>query len=88
MHAGIPPAPGRHRPQQTATAADGTHPTGMDSCGKFTFDIDVNEKGSFLERKCVKHSQVSVLTELVVSGTQCSTGWDGWVRTAFVVGPP
>ena len=59
----------------------------LHSCGKFIFDIDVSEKGSFLERKCVKHNQVFVLTELVVSGTQCSTRWDGSVRTAFVLGP-
>ena len=32
VHAGIHP-PGRHlSPEQTATAADGTHPTGMHSC--------------------------------------------------------
>ena len=30
--AGRPPWAGRHPPQQTATAADGTHPTGMHSC--------------------------------------------------------
>ena len=28
---------GRHPPGQTATAADGTHPTGMHSCFKFSF---------------------------------------------------
>ena len=35
MHAVIHP-PGRHPHQQTATAADGTHPTGMHSCFYFS----------------------------------------------------
>ena len=42
VHAGIPPWAGtpplgRHPPVQTATAADGTHPTGMHSCSDFFF---------------------------------------------------
>ena len=32
VHAGIHHPLGRHPPQQTTTAADGTHPTGMHSC--------------------------------------------------------
>ena len=33
MHGGIHTPPGsRHPPRETATAADGTHPTGMHSC--------------------------------------------------------
>ena len=32
MHRGRHPPEGRHSPGQMATAADGTHPTGMHSC--------------------------------------------------------
>ena len=45
-------------PPPTATAAGGMHPTGMHSC---YFDA----------KKSDRYSQVLVVTELVVSGTQC-----------------
>ena len=37
------PPPGRPLPNQTATAADGTHPTGMHSCVIFAVELsDIN----------------------------------------------
>ena len=33
----VPPGPGTPSPRDTATAADGTHPTGMHSCSHFIF---------------------------------------------------
>ena len=43
VHAGIHPSPSsRHPPpQQTATAADGTHPTGMHSCIYFVLSCHI-----------------------------------------------
>ena len=59
VHAGIHTPLGRHPPEQTATAADGTHPTGMYSCLFWcVFSLTVN--GLFIQQRDISFKQYLV----------------------------
>ena len=89
VHAGIhplgrhsPPPPGQTPLQQTVTAADGTHPSGMNSCSVFFFShetadvFDACRINSCSENsRCVKGDcQYTCVCNEGYVGASCETG--------------